>query len=146
MTPDAASVPHRGLAGGLSLLATSMAYEFRQATAFRVGFLVRQVLRGIGKPLVMIAVYAAIFRSSGESDINGFSYVDLVHYMLMVATLEKLVFHNRALDLAQLIFEGYITKFMLRTHYVRILFRRKMRGFRRNRRRKIRRSEFPDRN
>jgi ABC-2 type transport system permease protein len=114
MSTDAAT-SHRGsvLQHQLRVLKAATVYEFHKVSAFRTGFVVRELLRGIEKPLVMIAVYYAIFSSAQKTELNGFSYVDLVHYLLLVAVFEKLMFHNRGLELADQIFEGYMTKFMI---------------------------------
>jgi ABC-2 type transport system permease protein len=95
------------------LLGQALVYEFRKVSEFRTGFVVRELLRGAVHPVVMIFVYLAIFRSGDVQTIGGFAYPDLVHYLILVATVGKLVFHMRGLDLADQIFEGYVTKFLV---------------------------------
>jgi len=95
------------------LLGRAVVYELRKASEFRVGFVVRELLRGAVHPVVMIFVYAAIFRTGEVESIRGFAFPDLVHYLILVATFNKLVFHMRALDLSEQIFEGYVTKFLV---------------------------------
>ena len=104
----------------LAILRAAMAYEARKASAFRTGFVVREVLRGIARPLVMILVFVAIFRgghgergADGVPQLDGWSLRDLVHYTLLVATFQKVLFHERGLDLADQIFEGYVTKYFV---------------------------------
>jgi ABC-type uncharacterized transport system permease subunit len=92
------------------IVRAAMACELRRHSAFRVGFLVREVLRGCERPAIMIFVYAAMFRSSGAASFRGWTFEDLVRYMLLVALVEKLLFHERALEVAEQIFDGYLTK------------------------------------
>ena len=99
-------------ASGPRLLARAAVYELRKVTAFRTGFVVRELLRGLAPPLVMIFVYRAIFAAGVES-IGGYGYPELVHYLLLVALLGKLVFHRDGLDLSEQIFEGYVTKYLV---------------------------------
>lgn len=95
------------------LLVRAVGYEFRRASVFRVGFLVREVLRDLVQPAVMIFVYHALFARDGVGALRGWSYPELVSYLLLVAVFSKLLFHNRGLDLAEQIFEGYLTKYMV---------------------------------
>lgn len=95
------------------LVAVAAGYEMRKATAFRVGFLLREVLLGLPRPLVMSLVYLAIYRSNGGADIGGFSFPQMVGYLILAALLIKLVPHEWLLDLADQIFEGYVTKFLV---------------------------------
>jgi ABC-2 type transport system permease protein len=106
------------LAGGVQgargprLLARAAVYELRKVTAFRTGFVVRELLRGLAPPLVMIFVYRAIFAAGVES-IGGYGHTELVQYLLLVALFGKLVFHRDGLDLSEQIFEGYVTKYLV---------------------------------
>ena len=78
-----------GFGRELQLLKAAAMYEFHKVSAFRAGFVIREVLRGIERPLVMIAVYYAMFAHSDKTVLNGFSYLDLVHYLLLVAVFEN---------------------------------------------------------
>lgn len=95
------------------LLRTATVYEFRKHSAFRLGFLVREVFRGIDRGAVMIFVYVALYRSSGEEALRGWTLPQIVSYLILATVIGKLIFHDRALDLSDQIFEGYITKFMV---------------------------------
>jgi ABC-2 type transport system permease protein len=97
----------------LRLLRTAFIYELRKVAAFRVGFLTREVLRGVERCAVMIFVYVALFHSSGRATLRGYTLEGMVQYMLLVAVFQKLLFHERAMDVADQIFEGTITKFMI---------------------------------
>lgn len=119
------------LARQLVLLAAAVKYELRKASAFRTGFLVREVLRGVARPAVMVLVFVAIFRgqsaevgvddvaggtaggADGLREMNGWALPELIHYTILVATFQKFLFHERALDLAEQIFEGYVTKYLV---------------------------------
>ena len=96
----------------LALLGRAVVYELQKATAFRAGFIVRELLRGLFHPLVMICVYRGILGGGGE-ELGGFSYRELVHYLLLVAVFDKLVFHRDGLELSTQIFEGYLTKYLV---------------------------------
>ena len=96
---------------GLSLLRTCVAYEMRKASAFRVGFLVKEVVRGVDRAAVMAFVYVALFASSSTGIIRGWTLPQMLQYLVLMATAHKILFHERALNLADQIFEGYITKF-----------------------------------
>jgi ABC-2 type transport system permease protein len=95
------------------LVAVAAGYEMRKATAFRVGFLLREVLVGLPRPVVMSLVYLAIYRSNGRQDLAGFSFEQMVGYLILAALLMKLVPHEWLFDLADQIFEGYVTKFLV---------------------------------
>jgi len=110
MSELAAGARTRGRA--IRLLCRAVVYELRKATAFRAGFVVRELLRGLAAPLVMIFVYRAIFRGGYES-LGGFSYPELVRYMLLVAVFDKLVIHRDFMELSTQIFEGYVTKYLV---------------------------------
>jgi ABC-2 type transport system permease protein len=109
----------------LSLVWTSAAYELRKVSAFRVGFLMREVLRGVSRPIVMIFVLSAVYAgrtggaptasavSGAATTIGGLTLTEAIQYMVLLAFFEKLVFHERILDLSEQIFEGYITKFLV---------------------------------
>ena len=95
------------------LLRTTWAYELRRQSAFRAGFVVREVLRGVLAPAMMILVFHALYTRDGVTSLRGWSYPELVRYLILVATFEKLLFHLRGLDLADQIFEGYLTKYLV---------------------------------
>ncbi len=97
----------------LRLIWTAALYEMRKATVFRTGFLVRELLRGVSRPLVMVFLFFALLRSSGKEAIGGYAFPDLLKYLILVATFHKVIFHERALDLSDRIFEGYITKYLV---------------------------------
>jgi ABC-2 type transport system permease protein len=97
----------------LALLPHVIAYEWRKATAFRVGFLLREVLGGTARPLVMCCVYYAMFRSSGARDFAGYRFLDLVAYLVWSAMVVKCLVQERTLDVSEQIFDGYITKFLV---------------------------------
>ena len=95
----------------LRLLRTCVAYEMRKASAFRVGFLVKEIVRGVDRAAVMAFVYFALFASSKSETIRGWTLPQMIQYLVLMATVHKILFHERALNLADQIFEGYITKF-----------------------------------
>jgi ABC-2 type transport system permease protein len=104
----------------LRLLGSAWVYEMRKVTAWRAGFVLREVMRGMWRPLVMIFVYRAIFTrdvaaegASQGMSLGGYDYRELVAYLILAATYEKLLFHQRGLDLADQIFQGYVTKYMV---------------------------------
>jgi ABC-2 type transport system permease protein len=101
-----------GLARDVRLLRTATGYELRKITTWRVGFVLREVMRGAWRPLVMIFVYRAILEG-GQRSFGGFTYEALVAYLILAATFEKLLFHQRGLDLADQIFQGYVTKYLV---------------------------------
>lgn len=103
----------RGILGALRLVATAAEYEFRKVSVFRAGFLVREVLQGVVQPIVMIAVYLAVYRAVGQRSLRGWTFDEIVHYMILAAGFQKLVFHHRILDLSVQIFDGYVTKFLV---------------------------------
>jgi ABC-2 type transport system permease protein len=111
--PLARPVYLRGMRRTFRLLRLAVEYEFRKVAVFRVGFLVREVLRGIWHPVIMVCVYVAIYRSSGVETIRGWTFDEIVSYLILVATFHKLVFHERVLDLGTQIFEGYFTKYLV---------------------------------
>jgi len=96
------------------LLLQATAYELRKQVAFRVGFLVREVSHGIVEPLVMLCVYAALYRSAGSGTVlRGWTFPELVQYVAGLLVVRKVLFHNRALDLSTQIFEGRVTKYLV---------------------------------
>ncbi len=96
------------------LLAQATAYELRKQVAFRVGFLVREVSHGIVEPLVMLCVYAALYKSAGAGAVlRGWTFSELVQYVAGLLVVRKVLFHNRALDLSTQIFEGRVTKYLV---------------------------------
>lgn len=101
------------LAHDARVLGAAASYELRKQSAFRAGFLVRDVLRGVDRAVVMAFVYVALFRSSGSASLRGWTLHDTLGYLVLVAVIGKLVFHERAMDLSDQIFEGWITKFMV---------------------------------
>lgn len=112
--PAAALLAPRGsLARHARIVWQVALYELRKATVFRTGFLVREVLRGMNRPVVMVFVYMALVRSSGTSQLGGYSFPELVQYLVLVATFRKVLFHERGLDLAEQIFQGYVTKYLV---------------------------------
>lgn len=90
-----------------------VAYELRKATAFRLGFVFRELLRGVPRPVVMALVYLAMFQSSGATSFNGYSFHDLVGYLVWSTALSRCLTDERTLDLAEQIFDGYITKYLV---------------------------------
>ena len=97
---------------GLALVGRAAVYELRKLSVFRTGFVVRELLRGLAAPLVMIFVYRAIF-AGGVRSLGGYALDELVSYLILVALFSKLVFHRDGLDLAEQIFEGYVTKYLV---------------------------------
>ena len=84
------------------LLGTCVAYELRKASAFR----------GVERAGVLVFVYIALFRSAGGT-IRGWTLPEMIQYLVLLATVQKVIFHERVLDLADQIFDGYVTKFMV---------------------------------
>jgi ABC-type uncharacterized transport system permease subunit len=97
----------------LRLLGAAVGYEFRKATAFRVGFIFREAITGLERPIVMIFVYLAMFKTSGATELGGFTLAGIVQYLILATVLMKLVAHEWVLDLAEQIFDGYVTKFFV---------------------------------
>jgi ABC-2 type transport system permease protein len=110
---NARALPLTGLRREARLLRTTWGYELRRQAAFRAGFIVREVLRGVLAPAMMVAVFHALYTRDGVTALRGWSYAELVRYLILVATFEKLLLHLRALDLADQIFEGYLTKYLV---------------------------------
>ena len=90
-----------------------VAYEMRKALAFRLGFLLREGLHGVARAVVTLVVFGAMFRSSGAADFRGYSYQDLVAYLVWSTALHKCLTDERSFDLSEQIFDGYITKFLV---------------------------------
>jgi ABC-2 type transport system permease protein len=61
----------------------------------------------------MIAVFWAIFRQDGVERIGSYRFEDLARYMILVAVLQRLMFNERSLDLADQIFNGTLTKYLV---------------------------------
>jgi len=105
------AAPSSSIARDLRLLGVAFAYELRKVTAWRAGFVVRELMRSLWRPLVMIFVYRAILVTP-EARFGGFDFPALVAYLILAASFEKLLFHQRGLDLADQIFQGYVTKYL----------------------------------
>jgi ABC-2 type transport system permease protein len=101
------------LAHELRILPHVVAYELRKATAFRVGFLLRELLRGVGRVAVMGCVYFAMFESSGAEHFRGYRFPDLIGYLVWTLALQRCLTDDRTLDLAEQIFDGYVTKYLV---------------------------------
>jgi ABC-2 type transport system permease protein len=101
------------LGAQLALLPHVVAYEWRKATAFRASFLLREVLLGTPRPAVTAAVYYAMFQSTGAADFRGYRFADLVAYLVWSAAISKCLINDRVLDVAEQIFDGYITKYLV---------------------------------
>ena len=97
----------------LRLLPHVVTYEWRKATAFRLGFFLRDLLRGVARPAVMMMVYVAMFRSSGARDFRGYQLTDLLGYLVWTSVLQKCVTEERTLNISEQIFDGYITKYLV---------------------------------
>ncbi len=108
------SAPAAGTRGArLRLLARAAEYELRKVSVFRTGFLVREVLGGVFESLAMIAVFWALYEGDTERSLRGWRLPELVQYLVGVSIFTKLVFHNRLLDVAEQIFEGTFTKYLV---------------------------------
>jgi ABC-2 type transport system permease protein len=107
------SAPATGLRRSARLLRGAFVYELRRQSAFRAGFVVREVLRGVVGPALMVFVFHAIYTRDGVAAMRGWTFPELVRYLILVATFEKLLFHLRGLDLSDQIFEGYVTKYLV---------------------------------
>jgi ABC-2 type transport system permease protein len=97
----------------LRLLPHVIAYELRKATAFRVGFVLRELLQGVGRQVVMGFVYFAMFESSGASDFRGYAFSDLIAYLVWSLCLLQCLTNERTFDIGEQIFDGYLTKYMV---------------------------------
>jgi ABC-2 type transport system permease protein len=97
----------------LRLLPHVIAYEWRKATAFRVGFILRELLRGLGRPVVMTLVFIAMFHATPNARVRGYRLLDLIGYLIWTAVLGKCLCDERSLDVAEQIFDGYITKYFV---------------------------------
>lgn len=94
------------------LLRAAWIYELRKVTTWRAGFVVRELMRGMWRPIVMIFVYRAILTEPGDV-IGTFDAATMVQYLILAASCEKLLFHQRGLDLADQVFQGYVTKYLV---------------------------------
>ena len=101
------------LARNLRLAGHAARYELAKTTVFRTGFVFNELLRGVGRPVVMLFLFHAVYSSGRVETIGGYTALDTIHYLILVALCDKLVFHDRGLDLSLAIFEGYVTKFLV---------------------------------
>ena len=90
-----------------------VAYELRKSTAFRLGFVLRQLLQGVPRPAVMAVVYVAIFQATGAAQVRGYTLPDLIGYLVWSALLIKCLTNERTLDVGEQIFDGYVTKYLV---------------------------------
>jgi ABC-2 type transport system permease protein len=90
-----------------------VAFELRKSTAFRLGFVLRQLLHGVPRPAVMAVVYAAIFEATGVTELRGYTLGDLIAYLVWSALLIKCLTDERTLDVGEQIFDGYVTKYLV---------------------------------
>jgi ABC-2 type transport system permease protein len=97
----------------LRVLPHVVAYEWRKASAFRLGLLIREVLRGLGRPAIAMLVYIAMFESSGASAIHGYSLNQLLSYLVWTSVIFKCLTDEKSLDISEQIFDGYITKYLV---------------------------------
>ena len=101
-----------------ALIGKAVGYEFRKRIQFRTGFFVREVLNGVVQPLVMLFVYASLYRSASatgdvsEAVLRNWTFDDILQYMAGLLIVMKLTFDYRGLDLSTEIFEGRITKYL----------------------------------
>jgi ABC-2 type transport system permease protein len=98
------------LAQRARLLRATSLFELRRATAFRAGFVVQQLVHGLARPAVMIFVYASILNTGATESLRGWTFPDLVRYLILAALFDKVVFRDRLLDLSEQIFQGRVTK------------------------------------
>lgn len=101
------------LAEQLRLLPHTVAYEWRKASAFRGALVFRELLRGLGRPIVMVLVYLAMFESAGVTELRGYTFKDLVGYLIWTTVIFKCLTDERTFDVAEQIFDGYITKYLV---------------------------------
>jgi ABC-2 type transport system permease protein len=97
----------------LRVLPRVLAFELRKATAFRLGFVLQKLLRGVPRPAVMVLIYVAIFRSTSATHIRGYTLPDLVAYLIWSALLIKCLTDEQTLDIGEQIFDGYVTKYLV---------------------------------
>lgn len=97
----------------LRILPHAVAYEWQRASAFRTGLLLREVLRGLGRPLVMLMVYLAMFGNTGNDTLGGYTLGELIGYLVWTSVILKVLSDERTLDVAEQIFDGYITKYLV---------------------------------
>jgi len=97
----------------LRVLPRVVAFELRKSTAFRLGFVLRQLLHGVPRPAVMVLVYVAIFRATGASQVRGYTLPDFVAYLVWTALAIKCLTDERTLDVGEQIFDGYVTKYLV---------------------------------
>lgn len=97
------------------LVLRSAGYEMRKRIQFRTGFFVREVLFGTVEPLIMLFVYAALYRSAGGGDVvlGGWTFDEILRYVAGLLVVRKLIFHNRGIELSTEIFEGRVTKYLV---------------------------------
>jgi ABC-2 type transport system permease protein len=97
----------------LRVLPRVLAFELRKATAFRLGFVLQKLRRGVPRPAVMVLIYVAIFRSTSATHIRGYTLPDLVAYLVWSALLIKCLTDEQTLDVGEQIFDGYVTKYLV---------------------------------
>lgn len=97
----------------LRVLPHVVAYEWRKASAFRLGLVIRELLRGLGRPAVAIFVYVAMFETSGATAMAGYSLRQLLAYLVWTSVINKCLTDEKSLDVAEQIFDGYITKYLV---------------------------------
>lgn len=97
------------------LLLRSVGYEFRKRIQFRTGFVVRELLHGVIEPVCMLFVYVALYRSTsgGDTALGGWTLPEILRYIAGLLVIRRVIFDNRALDVATEIFEGRITKYLV---------------------------------
>lgn len=97
----------------VALLLQATLYELKKVTAWRMGFFVREIARALLRPLLTIFMFQAVFAAQGATELGGRDLEGTVRYLIAVAWIEGLIFHDRMLDLAEQIFQGYVTKYLV---------------------------------
>jgi ABC-2 type transport system permease protein len=96
-----------------ALLAQATWYELKKVTAWRMGFFVREIARSAMRPLLTIFLFQTIFVTQGAQVMAGRDLEQTTRYLIAVAWIEALIFHERLLDLSDQIFQGYVTKYLV---------------------------------
>lgn len=96
-----------------ALLAQATLYELKKVTAWRMGFFVREIARSAMRPLLTIFLFQTIFATQGAEVLAGRDLEQTTRYLIAVAWIEALIFHERLLDLSDQIFQGYVTKYLV---------------------------------
>lgn len=100
--------------GRLSWRWAAIRNGFQDATAYRIEFLFEILGSALVPAAIQIVLLYAVFKIGGANEVNGLTYVDMIHYAMATVLFSQVRGGDHDFELQEMIRTGQLSNYLLR--------------------------------